>query len=1070
MLRSTLANRYLIETELGRGGMGIVYRGFDSRLNRPVAIKVLSSSELTNEDRTRLLAEAQAAAQLNHPNVVTVYDALEADGQPFIVMEYIEGRTLRSIPRPTLQESIDYVRQICSALAHAHSKGIIHRDLKPENALLTPTGTVKLMDFGLARHVDSPRVTSTGTLMGTFAYMAPELIEGAAPSPQSDLYALGVMLYEFLTGGAPFDTNNIGRLLSQHLSQQVTPPRELTSGIPDALNTLVVQLMEKKPQDRPSSARVVEALLLSSQTDQAQTLPVLLDQLGIQSLDELADSRAPGRAEWEKQWRRKSYPRSAVPILEPGEKDLILANRSSELARALGHLNDHRLLLITGMPGVGKSTLARTLLEFMPPASPPPFWYDFGRQQSSGNTLGVLLDRISAYLEMILGSEVRDDILSFRNSPEHQASSYDVDVLIDSLNQQTPLWLIFDNLEVVLARGGDRFLDAGLEMLFNGLKSNTHNARIVISSLFVPRLNDGSYLLEFGTHPLTLQGLDTSSAIQCLRTYGLRDFPDETLATIARRLDGHPFALNHAAHYVEALGMQAALDNLKGGMEEFFEHLQTSLKQRLSAEEFSVLQALTVLQRETSLDGLCQTGQAKPATIKRLREEGLLETNDAGRFWLSSIVRESLSAEGTELAREAHLRAASFYRAQSHPSAPRRIDDFADALEWHHHAIQAGDLADAYRAIFSNRLGDQLKQWNEFSLAAELCENIHSRISPRANPLSNTEWIQLNHRLGVIYFLLGRYAQSVETLQRALDDWTEGESPLLKARLLIDLAESYGSRDEPTYAMELCEQGLALVHDGLLYAKALQLHGILRRVLGNYPDAIADLEQARSIYEAHNQLTGVAYVTGELGIVHYYLNQFPQALENYQRTTRACEAMKDSRGAMIGHLNIGDVLLQQRKYEGARSELTTALGLARKKKLTRDELTAGLYLVETQIELGQLNEAQAQMDALQPLLVNASSACVVGQAARLLADLHWQAGKYPDAAEGFTRALDFLQQPGCEYELARTHLDLARFLKKQSRLDEARLALVRAGKGFAALNNLLGLEAVSEVHLKIEGK
>ena len=1063
MLGSILAKRYRIDAELGRGGMGIVYRGHDLRLNRPVAIKMLTSSDLSIEDRAHLLAEAQAAAQLNHPNVVTVYDAIEADNQPFIVMEYVEGTILRFIQRPTMMESIDYTRQVCSALAHAHSKGIIHRDLKPENALLTPAGTVKLMDFGLARHVDTPRVTDSGTLMGTFAYMAPELIEGEAPSPQSDLYALGIMLYEFLTGDSPFQTGNIARLLNQHLHSPVIPPRDVASGIPDALNELVIQMMEKKPQDRPSSARAVEARLASLQTDRALTLPALLDQLGVQSLDELADSRAQGRVEWEKEWRRKSYPKSAIPILKPGEKELILANRAKELAKGLQHLTDHRLLMITGMPGIGKSTLARTLLEFMPPESPPPFWYDFGRQQSSGNTLGVLLDRISGYLEKILGSEVREEILSFRNSPEHQASSYDVDVLIDSLNQPTPLWLVFDNLEVVLSKGGDRFLDEGLEMLFNGLKSNTHNARIIISSLFVPRLNDGDYLLEFGTRPLTLQGLDKKSAIECLHTYGLLDFPDPTLTIITDKLDGHPFALNHAAHYVEALGMQAALENLKGGMEEFFEHFQASLLERLSTEEFSVLQALTVLQREISLDGLCQTAQARPATIKRLREEGLLETSDAGKFWLPSIVRESLIAENTEVGRQAHLRASQFYREQNRSPAPRQIDDFADVLEWHYHAIQAGDIADGYKAISSNGLIDQLKQWNEFALSAELCENIHSRIQPKSNPLTNSEWIQLNHKLGVVYFLLGNYAQSIEHLQSALDALAENDPPVLKARLLIDLAESYGSQGEPTYAMQLCEQGLALLKGGLDYAKALLVRGILRRQHGNHNQAIEDLEQARTIYETHSQLTGVAYVTGELGIVHYYLNQFPQALENYQRATQACEAIKDSRGAMIGHLNIGDVLLQQRQYEQACLELTTALGLARKKKLTKDELSAGLYLIESQIALGRFEEAQAELDAIQPLLANAASACVSGHAARLKANLHWGAGRREEALEGFEHALELLQKPDCKYEFARTQLGLASVLKEQGRLEQAQHALAYAEQSFTSLNNQLGLQAVAEV-------
>ena len=1067
MLGSTLANRYKIEAELGRGGMGIVYRGYDTLLNRPVAIKILSASELSSEDRSHLLAEAQAAAQLNHPNVVTVYDAIEVDMQPFIIMEFVEGRTLRSILQPTIKESIDFVRQICSALAHAHSKGIIHRDLKPENALLTPTGTVKLMDFGLARHIDSPRTTKTGTLMGTFAYIAPELIQGKEPSPQSDLYALGLMLYEFLTGNSPFETNNLGKLISQHLYKEATPPQKLVSGLPEGLNELVIQMLDKKPEKRPSSVRAVEAVLASFQSDQSVTLQVLLDQMGVQSLDELAKSRAPERAKWEHEWKRKSYPKSTIPALEKDEKEQILANRARELSTSIQHLNEHRLLLITGMPGIGKSKLARTLLEFMPPESPPPFWYNFERQQSSGNTLGVLLDRISGYLEKILGSEVREEILSFRNSPEYQASSYDVDILIDSLNQPTPLWLIFDNFEAALSKGGDRFLDDGLEMLFSGLKHNTHNAKIIISGLFVPRLNNGEFLLEYGTRPLILQGLNEQSAVECLRAHGLKDFPDETLATIARTLDGHPFALNHAAHFVETLGVQDALDNLRGGMEEFSAHFRSSLQQRLPAHEFSVLESLTILQRDISLDGLCQVALTKPATIKHLREEGLLDTGDTGKFWLSTIVRESLRADNTEATRQAHLRAARFYREQKQTPIPRRIDDFAEVLEWHHHATQAGEVADAFQAIFSTGLMDQLSQWNEFALSAELCENIHSRIQPQLNPLTRAEWIQLNHKLGVIYFLLGKYTQSIEHLQSAMDVLTEDDPPNLRARLLIDLAESLGNQGDLARAMQLCEQGVALLQSGLDYAKALCVRGILNRTQGNYTQAITDLDQARTIYEDHRQFTGVAYVTGELGIVHYYLNQFPQALENYQRATQACEAIKDLRGAMIGHLNIGDVLLQQRQYELARMELHAALEVARKKKLTKDELTAGLYLVEALIALGNVNEAQTELDALQPLLTNTTSTCILGNAIRLRAKLHWVTKNSAEALANFEHALELLASPECQYELARTHLDLAPILHQLGRQAEAQHAFTQAEQIFGSLNNQLGLESVITVRREL---
>jgi len=1062
-LGTVLIERYKIEAELGRGGMGIVYRGYDTRLNRPVAIKILSSPELSDEDRVHLLTEARAAAQLNHPNVVTVYDALEAENQPFIVMEFVEGRTLRSLPQPTIKESIDYARQICSALAHAHSKGIIHRDLKPENAVLTPSGVVKLMDFGLARYMEGTRNTKTGTLMGTFAFMAPELFRGEPSSPQSDLYALGLMLYEFLAGNSPFDKENLAILISQHLNKTVTLPGEVASSLPEGLNELILQMLDKNPRNRPSSAHTVETILASYQTDRSFTLPVLLDQLGVQSLEELINTRSPERLAREKEWKRKSYPKSAVPALETGEKDQILANRARELAEAVQHLNDHRILLITGMPGIGKSTLARTLLEFMPSESPPPFWYNFERQQSSGNTLGVLLDRISGYLEKILGSEVREEILSFRNSPEHQASSYDVDVLIDALNQPTPLWLIFDNFEVILSKGGDRFLDNGLEMLFSSLKHNTHNAKIIISGLFVPRLNNGEYLLEFGTRPITLQGLSEGFAVEVLRAHGLKNIDDEILAMIARQLDGHPFALNHAAHYVEALGVQDALNNLRGGLEEFSEHFKTSLQQRLQSEEFSVLQDLTVLQRDISLDGLCWTAQTRPATIKRLREEGLLEASDTGKFWLPSIVRESLKEEKTESNKQAHLRAARFYREQKQPAAPRQIDDFADVLEWHYHAIQAGEITDAYQAVFSTNLIDQLMKWNEFGLCDDLCENIRVILRDRPNPLSQEEWIRLNQISGDASYYLGDYPKSMDFYQTALDAFPTEDTSIIKANLLVYLAEVQGLLGELTTAVNTCQEAIIMLSDKkgeITYAKALHTRGVLQRKKGDLSQAIDDLEVARKIFEQESDPKAVAIVTGELGIVYYYKNEFSLALENYRRATNACEAIKDSRGAMIGHLNIGDVLLQQRRYEQARDELAVALGLARKKKLTRDQLTAGLYLTEAQIALGRLDEAQQELEALHPLLENTSSGCAQGNAMRLQANLFWQMGLHIEAMETYEHALKLLEDPDCQYELAHTQLDLAPILHEQGQLEDAKQALSLAGQIFESINNQLGQEAV----------
>ena len=387
--------------------------------------------------------------------------------------------------------------------------------------------------------------------------------------------------------------------------------------------------------------------------------------------------------------RRKKRSNSSLPMLEPIERTLILSNRAKELAKGVEHLKNHRLLLVTGMPGIGKSTFARALLEFIPNGTPPPFWYNFERNQSSGNSLGTLLDRIASYLEDCLDIDVRREVMAFRNSPEGKASVTDVDVLIDYLNQDEPIWLVFDNLETVLSRDANGFLDEGLEILFNSLKNNTHNAKIIITNPFIPLLHEGEHLLEFGTQALALQGLDDELAVAYLRAYGLQELPENTLTSLAKQVGGHPFILNHIAHYIQTLGISAAIGSLQGGLEEINKRFGETLEQRLSSQEFTALQSLTVLHREVPLDGLCKVAQVTPPLIMHLREKGLLQTNEAGKFWLHNIVRNSLHPVEPDMTKNAHLRAMDYYRSLEITSPLQSIDDYAAVLEWHHHAIEA---------------------------------------------------------------------------------------------------------------------------------------------------------------------------------------------------------------------------------------------------------------------------------------------------------------------------------------------------------------------------------------------
>ncbi|MGD2157935.1 MAG: serine/threonine-protein kinase, partial [Anaerolineales bacterium] len=290
MIGKLLNERYRLDALLGRGGMGTVHRAFDSMLERQVAVKLVTGYQLETEGRARLLQEAKSIAQLNHPNIVTVYDAGEMDKAPFIVMELIEGESLHTRPPKDLKDLVRIASQICQALEHAHERGIVHRDLKPENVLIDAEGSAKLMDFGIARSMAS-RMTQEGLIEGTVFYMAPELALGKEYDGRADLYALGVMLYELTTGELPFQHGDPVALISQHVNAPVVPPRAKSPEIPPGLDRLIVRLMQKDPQSRPSSAAEVRQVLMRPGILDAS----VVEQEQLSTIDRIVRGRMIGR-------------------------------------------------------------------------------------------------------------------------------------------------------------------------------------------------------------------------------------------------------------------------------------------------------------------------------------------------------------------------------------------------------------------------------------------------------------------------------------------------------------------------------------------------------------------------------------------------------------------------------------------------------------------------------------------------------------------------------------------------------------------------------------------------------
>jgi serine/threonine-protein kinase len=254
-----LDGRYRVEALLARGGMAAVYHALDTRLDRTVALKVMHSSLVGDpEFVSRFIREAKSAARLSHPNVVAVYDQGTDAGHVFLTMEYVEGRTLRDLLRSRLRltphEALAVLEPVLAALGAAHRAGIVHRDVKPENVLLADDGRVKVADFGLARAASTTSQHTSGVLIGTVAYLAPEQVERGIADARSDVYAAGIMLYELLTGRPPFEGESAIAVAYQHVHADVPPPSLAAPGIPAEIDTLVTRATARDPDLRPADA------------------------------------------------------------------------------------------------------------------------------------------------------------------------------------------------------------------------------------------------------------------------------------------------------------------------------------------------------------------------------------------------------------------------------------------------------------------------------------------------------------------------------------------------------------------------------------------------------------------------------------------------------------------------------------------------------------------------------------------------------------------------------------------------------------------------------------------------
>jgi DNA-binding NarL/FixJ family response regulator len=340
MIGRKLHNRYEIQEHLGDGSTATVYKALDTRLGREVALKVLLP-HVRDTTRKRFFQEATAAAQLNHPNIMAIYDMGEDEEQPYLVVEYVDGVPLSYYLRAAIETLLDLGQQIALALQYAHDRQIIHRDIKPANIKVTSEGRVKIMDLGLALPREAKRVTAHGMVIGTPAYLSPEQAQGLPLDHRTDIYSLGIVLYELATGQLPFNADDIAALLLQQVKQMPPPPRLIVPELPLMLETTILKALEKNPVRRFQSCKALASALESViSKDDAKPEAKAADHLG--------DVTQPDRP---------LPPRSGKPALR-----VILADDHTILRKTLASFLETREdFVVVAEAGDGEAAIQQTL-------------------------------------------------------------------------------------------------------------------------------------------------------------------------------------------------------------------------------------------------------------------------------------------------------------------------------------------------------------------------------------------------------------------------------------------------------------------------------------------------------------------------------------------------------------------------------------------------------------------------------------------------------------------------------------------------------------------------------------
>ena len=632
-----------------------------------------------------------------------------------------------------------------------------------------------------------------------------------------------------------------------------------------------------------------------------------------------------------------SYSPSALPDYPPRLKGFVIENRLDDLNRALIYLQDRRILLVSGVGGVGKTTLARALIETRPADVPPPFWFDCSINIDV--TLGYVLEKLASYMNAPYIADFKTE--------GREARQDDIDRLTDELQKRDPVWLVFDNLETIL---DDRqFHDPGMDSLFTSLRNSTHQAKIIVTSRTLPILKDGENLIDtVEDEKQELKGLEMEFAIDYLIKNGLGEIEDKKLEELAGSVDGHPLALKLLVGVVKKFGVSDTLNDLSRYQRRKADVIKKTrrLFDRLAGDEKELLECVSVFRRPAPMSAIeaMFTARTSEDAVDKLIDNSLLETDHGGKYWLHPLVRE-FSYDDLEDKIGVHKLACQYYLDLPLPEKRTTKEDVQSLIEAHHHACMAEEYDKAVGIIFDCDLQEDLDRWGNYRTLIELYAGVLPKDHFRDEPLLDIKTHgDVLGNLGNAYWHIGQVDKVIEYHEDALaiaraigDRRNEGASLLSLGNAYYHLEQIENAIEYYIYALVIakeigdrCGEGNALGSLGNVYSNL----GQIENAIEYHKDSLAI---AREIGDRRNEGNAL----GSLGNAYDNLGQIENAIEYYEAALVISREIEDRlwEGTSLG--NLGNAYGNLGQIENAIEYYEAALVIARE---IGDRRSEGIWL------------------------------------------------------------------------------------------------------------------------------